>query len=71
MKQRPFKVYSATARLAQSVEHQTLNLRVVGSSPTLGEAFMKHPLSLKVVIVVKKMCDSTNARVNDRIMRVL
>ena len=25
------------ARLAQSVEHQTLNLRVVGSSPTLGE----------------------------------
>ena len=28
-----------SARLAQSVEHQTLNLRVVGSSPTLGEAF--------------------------------
>ena len=27
---------SATARLAQSVEHETLNLRVVGSSPTLG-----------------------------------
>ena len=25
------------ARLAQSVEHQTLNLRVVGSSPTLGD----------------------------------
>ncbi len=25
-----------TARLAQSVEHETLNLRVVGSSPTLG-----------------------------------
>lgn len=24
------------ARLAQSVEHQTLNLRVVGSTPTLG-----------------------------------
>ena len=24
------------ARLAQSVEHQTLNLVVVGSSPTLG-----------------------------------
>ena len=23
-------------RLAQSVEHETLNLRVVGSSPTLG-----------------------------------
>ena len=28
--------YQATARLAQSVEHETLNLRVVGSSPTLG-----------------------------------
>ena len=29
----------STARLAQSVEHETLNLRVVGSSPTLGEHF--------------------------------
>ena len=29
-----------TARLAQSVEHETLNLRVVGSSPTLGAPFM-------------------------------
>ena len=28
-----------TARLAQSVEHETLNLRVVGSSPTLGDHF--------------------------------
>ena len=27
------------ARLAQSVEHETLNLRVVGSSPTLGGFF--------------------------------
>ena len=27
------------ARLAQSVEHETLNLRVVGSSPTLGVSF--------------------------------
>ena len=27
------------ARLAQSVEHETLNLRVVGSSPTLGVVF--------------------------------
>ena len=26
-----------SARLAQSVEHETLNLGVVGSSPTLGE----------------------------------
>ena len=31
------------ARLAQSVEHETLNLRVVGSSPTLGDLFtIKH-----------------------------
>ena len=28
-----------SARLAQSVEHETLNLRVVGSSPTLGACF--------------------------------
>ena len=28
---------SIRARLAQSVEHGTLNPRVVGSSPTLGE----------------------------------
>ena len=28
-----------SARLAQSVEHETLNLRVVGSSPTLGDIF--------------------------------
>ena len=27
------------ARLAQSVEHETLNLRVVGSSPTSGVCF--------------------------------
>ena len=30
---------SLTARLAQSVERQTLNLVVVGSSPTVGESF--------------------------------
>ena len=30
-----------TARLAQSVEHETLNLRVVGSSPTLGAFFCR------------------------------
>ena len=31
-------VIARVARLAQSVEHETLNLRVVGSSPTLGVA---------------------------------
>ena len=30
-------VKPTSARLAQSVEHETLNLRVVGSSPTLGQ----------------------------------
>ena len=29
-------VHVAMGRLDQSVEHETLNLRVVGSSPTLG-----------------------------------
>ena len=33
------KVVIISARLAQSVEHETLNLRVVGSSPTLGASF--------------------------------
>ena len=32
-------INSLQARLAQSVEHETLNLRVVGSSPTLGVVF--------------------------------
>ena len=30
-----------TARLAQSVEHETLNLGVVGSSPTLGGMLLR------------------------------
>ena len=34
VQQTPSVVFSA--RLAQSVEHETLNLGVVGSSPTLG-----------------------------------
>lgn len=34
-----FPFLSSGARLAQSVEHETLNLRVVGSSPTLGALF--------------------------------
>ena len=39
-KQIPFPACIETARLAQSVEHETLNLRVVGSSPTLGADFI-------------------------------
>ena len=34
-----------TARLAQSVEHETLNLGVVGSSPTLGVFFSPRPIT--------------------------
>ena len=34
--------FMITARLAQSVEHETLNLRVVGSSPTLGDQTFFH-----------------------------
>ena len=43
-KQIAFHACNETARLAQSVEHETLNLRVVGSSPTLGASFysLKH-----------------------------
>ena len=33
----PIALMGTVARLAQSVEHETLNLRVVGSSPTLGD----------------------------------
>ena len=37
------------ARLAQSVEHETLNLRVVGSSPTLGaQTFSKILFALTI-----------------------
>src|SRR4029434_8157764 len=36
---------AAKARLAQAVEHETLNLRVVGSSPTLGVVFSHSPWS--------------------------
>ena len=34
------------ARLAQSIEHQTSNLRVVGSSPTVSKTFSFCILSL-------------------------
>ena len=33
----PIALMGPVARLAQSVEHETLTLRVVGSSPTLGD----------------------------------
>ena len=41
------------ARLAQSVEHETLNLGVVGSSPTLGDIFLFHPISFDTLMNMK------------------
>ena len=35
-----WRVIPSAVRLAQSVEHETLNLSVVGSSPTLGVSFI-------------------------------
>ena len=46
---------SITARLAQSVEHETLNLRVVGSSPTLGELFLE--ILMLCLFCHPKTCD--------------
>ena len=41
------------ARLAQSVEHETLNLRVVSSSPTLGVSFIvKNNWSFQAIILI-------------------
>ena len=37
-----------SARLAQSVEHETLNLGVVGSSPTLGDVVLIETNKLSV-----------------------
>ena len=42
-------VFPQAARLAQSVEHETLNLRVVGSSPTLGEKIVFVRLNFKFI----------------------
>ena len=39
--------YAITARLAQSVERQALNLMVVGSSPTVGVLFFIQVLEVK------------------------
>ena len=42
---------SYIARLAQSVEHETLNLRVVGSSPTLGEFKFLWVIYVKIFMI--------------------
>lgn len=38
------------ARLAQSEEHETLNLRVVGSSPTLGDGRFTKALQIPLEV---------------------
>ena len=43
------------ARLAQSVEHETLNLIVVGSSPTLGD-LQNGRINVSVQIVFVYIC---------------
>ena len=48
--QRRFVGSLLSARLAQSVEHETLNLRVVGSSPTLGDHFCHPPEQMVIMI---------------------
>ena len=48
-----FHPVTIPARLAQSVEHETLNLRVVGSSPTLGAFFPQSDEHLFENILVK------------------
>ena len=49
------------ARLAQSVEHETLNLRVVGSSPTLGASFLFPNCPIMLVWSVKCLSENTSA----------
>ena len=44
------------SRLAQSVEHQTLNLRVVGSSPTLGDFFSFSSLFVRPTPLCRPHC---------------
>ena len=56
------RCYNSAARLAQSVEHQTFNLRVKGSSPLLGDEFYKH------ISVVRLR--SLHGAVNQKIVRL-
>ena len=49
---------AAAARLAQSVEHETLNLRVVGSSPTLGAFLFFRSIDLSIIGLAVDGCVS-------------
>ena len=56
-----FKLAVVPARLAQSVEHETLNLRVVGSSPTLGDTFFPHNIYFVSLYAYCKCLSTTPA----------
>ena len=43
-----FGIQLTQARLAQSVEHQTFNLRVAGSSPSSGDGNFENTVMLKM-----------------------
>ena len=45
---------STVARLAQSVEHETLNLGVVGSSPTLGDFVLLSKINFEGISFTEK-----------------
>ena len=54
--------YLKAAELAQSVEHEALNLRVVGSSPTFGDSFLHanslifQGIDLKLFCMIHNKC---------------
>ena len=59
----------SSARLAQSVEHGTLNPGVVGSSPTLGDSF-SHLASLALLLLLPKRPQKHTSR-NSSVGRAL
>ena len=59
-----------SARLAQSVEHETLNLGVVGSSPTLGVSFyapQKKSIKLPLCLFVRHNFILTMRGINSKL----
>ena len=55
-----------SARLAQSVEHETLNLRVVGSSPTLGVFSYRLTFLMKTILHTNQWSWRTRRPADDR-----
>ena len=58
------EVLSQPARLAQSVEHGTLNPRVVGSSPTSGDFFLLFFLPKALPILINGDTGSTGSLIH-------